>query len=100
MRPETIEATPSTTSGVTRKPSGAIAHARPSTVVASAREGPTPSRALTGPASVAPITLARPPTGEDPSRAVRPKRKYAICDEQERGAYGHVPDIRDHNTSC
>src|SRR5438552_9839618 len=41
-----------------------------------------------------------PADREDPPRAVRPKRKYAICDEQERGAYGHVPHIRDHHTSC
>src|SRR5207302_11057068 len=38
-----------------------------------------------------------PADREDPSRAVRSQGEYAIRDEQERGADGHVPDIRDHH---
>src|SRR5207248_6246913 len=39
-----------------------------------------------------------PADREDPSRAVWSQGEYAIRDEQERGADGHVPDIRDHHT--
>src|SRR5437773_5641006 len=61
ITPERADATPSTTNGAPARPSGAIAHARPSIVVAMTSDGPMPSFVLARPASVAPSTLARPP---------------------------------------